>query len=126
MTAWFGVAMVCLCAAASAVLEALLVPLYAGGVVFPIAVVFALAGNIVLPRLALVFVPRTLACVLPFVSWLVVIVVFGISARPEGDVILPGGGTLQYVSYGVMLGGALAGTISVVTATPTPASGSRR
>jgi hypothetical protein len=46
---------------------------------------------------------------------------FGVMARPEGDVILPGApGTVEAVVYGVLLGGALAGTVSVVTSAPPP------
>lgn len=123
---WFGVVAVALCGAAAALLEVLLVPLYAGSVVAPVAVVLALASNLVLPRMARRIVSTTLAAVLPFLAWLAVIVFFGVLTRPEGDVILPGGsGALTYVGYGVMLGGALAGTISVVTSVPPPARAPR-
>ncbi|HEV7204581.1 MAG TPA: hypothetical protein VGN18_08200 [Jatrophihabitans sp.] len=119
---WAGVVLLCLCAVLAAVLEALLVPLYAGSVVVPIAVVAALVTNVAFPRMARVLVPSTIAAALPLVAWLVVIVVFGVVTRPEGDVILPGGsGAVHWVSYGVMLGGALAGTITVVVSTPPPA-----
>jgi hypothetical protein len=128
---WGGVAVLCLCGALAALLEALLVPLYAGSVLVPIAVVLAVASNVLLPRMARIFVPGTLPAALPFLAWLIVIVVFGVLARPEGDVILPGGsGGLQWVSYGVMLGGALAGTVAVATSTPfvprTPANPAER
>lgn len=115
---WAGVAVLCVTAVLAAVLEALLVPLYIGPVIFPIAIVMALVTNIVLPLLGRRLVPRPLAVGLPFAAWLVVIFVFGVVARPEGDVILPGGGKEELVSYGVMLGGALAGTITVVLAAP--------
>lgn len=119
--AWSGVVLVCLCAMLAGLLEALLVPYYVGSVIVPIAVVGSLASNVLLPRLARTLVPSTFAAALPFVSWLLVVVVFGVLSRPEGDVILPGGpGAVQYVVYGVLLGGALAGTITVVTSTPLP------
>ena len=117
--AWFAVVLICLCAALAAVLEALLVPLYDGTKLVPIAVVAALASNVALPRLARTVVPAMLGVALPFVSWLVVIIGFGVLGRPEGDVILPGGDP-QWVAYGVLLGGALAGTLTVVTSAPRP------
>jgi hypothetical protein len=114
---WVGLLLLCAAAVLAALLEGLLVPLYAGSTPIPIAVLFALATNAAFPRLGYRLVPRALAAVAPFACWLVVIFVFGVIARPEGDVILPGG-SLQWVSYGVMLGGALAGTLSVVFALP--------
>ncbi|MDQ2796819.1 MAG: hypothetical protein M3Y06_06605 [Actinomycetota bacterium] len=124
--AWLGVAVVVGVGVLAGVLECELVPLYVGGTVFPIAVVGALVSNIVLPRMARSLVPTTVAAVLPFLGWLAVIIVFGAGSRPEGDVILPGGGALAYVSYGVMLGGALAGMVSIVTSAPPPALSSKR
>ncbi len=62
-------------------------------------------------------VPTILAMALPFGLWLVTILGFGVFGRPEGDVILPGGAA-EWVSYTVLLGGALAGTVTVVVATP--------
>lgn len=116
--AWVGVGVIGLCGALAAVLELLLVPLYVGSVLIPIAVVLALVSNVALPRLALRLVPRTVAAAIPFVTWLAVVVGFGVLARPEGDVILPGGtGWLPWVSYGVMFGGAFVGIVTVVTST---------
>jgi hypothetical protein len=112
--AWVGVALLCGCAVLSAILELFLVPLYAGSVLIPIAVVVAVASNIALPRLAHTLVPTTAATVLPFGFWLVAVIIIGVLPRPEGDVVLPGGGALQLVSYGVLLGGALTGTVTVV------------
>lgn len=112
---WLGVAVLCCCAALGALLELLFVPLYAGTVLVPVVVAFAIAGNVLLPRLARSLVPSTLAGAAPFVVWLLVVTVIGLMPRPEGDVILPGGGgALEFVSYGVLLGGALAGTVTVV------------
>ena len=125
--AWLGVSVVGLCGALAAVLELLLVPLYVGQVLVPIAVVLALVSNVALPRMALRLVPRTGAAAIPFVTWLAVVVGFGVLARPEGDVILPGGtGWLPWVSYGVMFGGAFVGIITVVTSTATQAGGRPR
>ncbi|MFN2559957.1 MAG: hypothetical protein ABR571_01505 [Jatrophihabitans sp.] len=116
-----GVAVLALCGGLSAVLEALLVPLYIGSVVIPVAVVLALAGNAVLPRLARSLVPTTAAALAPFGVWLIVMVVFGVLARPEGDVVLPASPTsAALVTYGALLGGALVGTVTIVWLTPPP------
>lgn len=118
---WAGVALICGVAALAAVLETLFVPFYIGTVIAPFAVLGALVSNAVLPRMARTLVPTTTGAVLPFLTWLVVIIGFGVVARPEGDVILPGApGAVEAVVYGVLLGGALAGTVSVVTSAPPP------
>jgi hypothetical protein len=119
---WAGVALICAVAALAAVFEALYTPYYIGTVIAPFAVLGALVSNAVLPRMARTLVPTTLGAVLPFLTWLVVIIGFGVVARPEGDVILPGApGAVEGVVYAVLLGGALAGTVSVVTSAPPPA-----
>ena len=116
-----GLVLVGASAALAALVEALLVPLYAGRFVVPIAVVLAVLGNVALPRLAGRLVPRAFAIALPLLVWLVVMVWFGVSTRPEGDVILPGAPTgAEWVTYGVLLGGALAGTVTVVMTMPPP------
>lgn len=113
--AWAGVALLCGCAVLSGILAVFLVPLYAGSVLVPVAVVLALASNVALPRLARTLVATATATVLPFAFWLMTVIVVGVLPRPEGDVVLPGGGgALQWASYGVLLGGALAGTFTVV------------
>jgi hypothetical protein len=110
-----GVALLCLCAALAGLLELLLVPLYAGSSLVPIAVLLAIASNIALPRMSRALIDRTGAALLPFLSWLIVIGVIALMPRPEGDVILPAGSVgLQLVGYGVLLGGSMAGTITVV------------
>jgi hypothetical protein len=118
---WLGVALVALCGALAAVIEALLVPLYIGSVVAPIAAVLAVASNVALPRLARGLVPSTPAAIAPFLTWLIVMIGFGVLTRPEGDVILPGSPAgAEYVTYAVLLGGALAGTVTIVMLTPPP------
>jgi hypothetical protein len=116
---WAGVALLAACGALAGLLESLLVPLYWGSVIFPIAVVLAVVSNVVLPRLARALVPTTGAALAPFLGWLIVVVAFGVVSRPEGDVILPGApGSLEFVTYGLLLGGALAGTVTVVWISP--------
>jgi hypothetical protein len=117
---WLGVVLVCATAALAGLLELFLVPLYAGATLVPVAVLFAVASNVFLPRLGRALVPTTAAAVLPFAAWLVVVLVVGWYARPEGDVVLPGGGAVEWVGLGVSLGGALAGTVTVVLSAPRP------
>jgi hypothetical protein len=115
------VALLAVCGALTALLEALLVPLYLGSVILPVAVVLALAGNIALPWLARSLVPTTAAALAPFGAWLIVMVGFGVLQRPEGDVILPASPTaVAVVTYAALLGGALVATITVVWLTPPP------
>jgi hypothetical protein len=118
-----GVALIALCAALAAVIEALLVPFYIGSVIAPVAVLLSLASNAVLPRLADTLVPTMAARLAPFGTWLIVMIGFGVLARPEGDVILPGAPQgEQFVTYGVLLGGALVGTVTMVWLAPPPAT----
>lgn len=118
--AWAGVVLLCCCAVLSGILALFLVPLYAGSVLVPIAVLIALVSNVALPRLARGLVETVPATLAPFASWLATVIIVGVLRRPEGDVVLPAGAGLQWVSYGVLLGGALAGTVTVAL------SGARR
>lgn len=114
---WSGQILLCLGAALAGLLESLLTPLYVGSHLVYVAVLAAIVSNVVFPLLSRILMPTLLGTGVPFLAWLVVLIGFGIFPRPEGDVILPGG-AVQLVSYGVMLGGALAGVITVVTCAP--------
>lgn len=112
---WFAVALLAGSGVLAGLLETLLVPLYIGATVFPVAVVLALGTNVLLPWLAHTAVPRTSAVLAPFAGWLVAAFGFGAVGRPEGDVILPGSpSSLEYVTYGVIIGGFLAGVATVI------------
>jgi hypothetical protein len=109
--------------AASAVLAAiitvLLTPLYwgSGSVLAPVSVLLAIVANVALPLLTRWLGASPIASGVPFVLWLLAVLVLGTS-RPEGDVLLPAGsGSQQWVTYGMMAAGALAGSITVVTLT---------
>jgi hypothetical protein len=118
---WVGTVVLAACGALAALLETLLVPLYDGSVIVPISIVLAVLTNIVLPRLVRALVPRTGVAAAPFLAWLVVVVGFGLLTRPEGDVVLPGSpASIEYVIYGVILGGAAAGVATLVLMTPPP------
>jgi hypothetical protein len=116
---WSGVALVTLAGVLSATIECLLVPFYVGSVPIPVAVVLAVLLNWFLPRIGRALVPSAWGSGLPMLGWLAVVIVFGVLVRPEGDVILPGG-SLQLVTYGLVLLGAVAGVISAVTSAPLP------
>jgi hypothetical protein len=115
-----GVVLVSAVAAFAAAFEVLLVPLYAGRVLVPVAVLLAIAGNLALPRMARTLVGSTWAAAAPVVVWLVVTVALGFTSRPEGDVLLPGGGYVQWVGFGVFLGGLAAGLASIILTLPPP------
>lgn len=108
----FGLVIYGVLGALSAAFDVLLVPSRIGSTLVPIAVVLAVAGNILLPRLAMTFTRTAAGAVVPVVSWIVVLAVLA-SARPEGDVLLPGSGTVQFVSYGLMIGGLLSGLVTL-------------
>ena len=94
-------------------LGSLLVPLRDGTTLAPVSVLFAAVSNVVLPRLGRSFADRTAAMVAPFVAWLVPMVLLALTARPEGDVIIPGGGREQWVYYLALLAGGVAGMVTV-------------
>lgn len=97
----------------SATFEILLIPLRIGSTLIPITIVLVVAGNVLLPRLSRNLNSATSGALPPIIGWMIVLSTF-ISSRPEGDVLLPGGGNVQYVSYGLMLAGMLAGVTSVL------------
>lgn len=120
-----SVAVYTLAAGIAALFAVLFVPTYVGTRPFPVAVVIAVGTNILIPRAVRAATGSTRAATLPVALWLLVVIVFGTLTRPEGDVILPGG-TLSWVTYGVLLGGAIAGALTLVVQRPAGASGSRR
>jgi hypothetical protein len=117
---WAGVALVAAVAALAALLEAFLVPLYAGTVIVPVSVLLALVGNAVLPRLARALVPRTGASLAPLAVW--VLVMLGLlMGRPEGDVAFPGTpAAAEWTFYGTLFGGVLVGLATVALSVPPP------
>jgi len=118
---WFAVALLAACGVLAGLLETLLVPLYVGATVFPLAVLLALVTNVLLPWLARAAVPRTPAILAPFAGWLLAVLGFGAVGRPEGDVILPGSrSSLEYVTYGIIIGGFIAGVATVIWLTSPP------
>jgi hypothetical protein len=105
-----GGLLVVLAAVALAVVECFLVPLRVGTVPLPLCVPLAMAGNVVLARLAGGLTGRSLLGVLPPVLWLAVVLVLA-APRAEGDLIVPG--TLTGLVF--LFAGAVAGAYGAAT-----------
>jgi Family of unknown function (DUF6113) len=101
------------CAALSAMLAALLVPLRWETVIVPVSVLIAVASTAGLILLAWRAVRSVALASIPFVTWVATVLVLS-QARPEGDVLLPGGQTgVVYVVYATMLGGFVTGLVTI-------------
>ncbi|HEY7048689.1 MAG TPA: hypothetical protein VH373_15825 [Jatrophihabitantaceae bacterium] len=112
-----GIVAVALSGVLAAVIAVFLTPLYWGTFLSPLAIVVAIAANIVLPLLARSLGMSPIGSALPYVLWLLTVIVLGTS-RPEGDVLLPAGnGAQPLVTYGMLAGGALAGGLTVAIMT---------
>ena len=117
-TAVAGIVLLCLAAILAVAIVLLLVPLREGTTMVPVSVLFAAVSNVVLPRMGRSFATRTGAMAAPFLAWLVPMVLLALTARPEGDVIVPGGGGEQWVYYLVLLAGGVSGMVTVATGAP--------
>ena len=107
-----------------AVVEVLWLPLRVLGVPVPVSVVAAVVGNLLLVGLAARLTGSRLGAVLPAVVWLVVAV--GASLRrPEGDLLLVGGGVLGVFSMAFLLGGVVAAAFAVGKVLAAPRDGVR-
>src|SRR6478672_12950303 len=95
-----------------AVVEVFWLPLRIGGVLVPLSVVAAVAANLLMPRLGLRLSGSRLVAGLTGVAWLVVVVA-GMIRRPEGDLIITGGGATGVVNLGFLLCGVLAAAFAV-------------
>lgn len=116
--------LIAVAAVALAVLECFLVPLRIGSVPFPVTVLLAMAGNIVLARLAGTWTGNVVGAAVPPVLWLAVIIVLSLP-RAEGDQIVPG--TLTGLVF--LFAGAVAGAYGVaseITRRVKPATAVRR
>jgi Family of unknown function (DUF6113) len=101
-------ALIAVAAIALTVLECFLVPLRIGSVPFPVVVPMAMAGNILLARLAGRWTGSVAGAAVPPVLWLVVVIVLALP-RPEGDLIVSG--TLTGLVF--LFAGAVAGAYGV-------------
>jgi hypothetical protein len=95
-----------------ALTEVFWLPLRVGGVLFPLSVVAAVAGNLLLPGLAIRTSGSRLVAVLPGVVWLVVVIA-AMFRRPEGDLVIIGTGASGTVNLVFLLVGVLAASVAV-------------
>ncbi|TFV89979.1 hypothetical protein [Blastococcus sp. CT_GayMR16] len=95
-----------------ALVEVFWLPLRLGGVLFPVSVVAAVVANLLLPRLALRLSGSRLVAALTGIAWLVVVVAAMIR-RPEGDLVIAGGGATGVVNLAFLLLGVLAAAFAV-------------
>ena len=95
-----------------ALVEVFWLPLRVFGVPVPVSVVAAVVGNLLLVGLAARLTGSRLAAVLPAVVWLVIAVAASLR-RPEGDLLLVGGGVLGYLSLAFLLAGVVAAAFAV-------------
>ncbi|TQN37385.1 hypothetical protein FHU33_4036 [Blastococcus colisei] len=95
-----------------ALVEVFWLPLRVGGLVVPLSVVAAVVGNLMLPAAALRLSGSRLVAVLPAVVWLVV-AIGAMTRRPEGDLVMTGGGATGVVNLAFLMLGVLAAAFSV-------------
>lgn len=112
MRQWGGGIAVLAVAVWLAVVEVFWLPLRVGGVLIPVSVVAAVVGNLLLPRLALRVSGARLVAALTGIVWLVVVVAAMIR-RPEGDLLITGGGATGVVNLAFLLVGVLAAAFAV-------------
>jgi hypothetical protein len=110
-----------------ALVEVFWLPLRVAGVLVPVSVVAAVAGNLLLVPLAAWLTGSRVLAALPALVWLTVAVAASIR-RPEGDLVITGGGSSGFVNLAFLLLGVVAAAFAVgrVLAAPVsrPRSGS--
>jgi hypothetical protein len=95
-----------------ALVEVFWLPLRVAGVLVPVSVVVAVVANLLMPRLALYLSGSRVVAGLTGVAWLVVVVP-GMIRRPEGDLIITGGGATGVVNLAFLLLGVLSAAFAV-------------
>jgi hypothetical protein len=110
-----------------ALVEVFWLPLRVAGVLVPVSVVAAVGGNLLLVPLAARLTGSRVAAALPALVWLTIAVAASIR-RPEGDLVITGGGVSGFVNLAFLLLGVVAAAFAVgrVLAAPVsrPRSGS--
>lgn len=107
-----GGAVVLVLAVWMALVEVFWLPLRVAGVLVPVSVVAAVVANLLLPRFALRLSGSRVVAGLTGVAWLVVVVA-GMIRRPEGDLLITGGGATGIVNLAFLLCGVLAAAFAV-------------
>jgi hypothetical protein len=95
-----------------AVVEVFWLPLRVGPVPVPVSVLAAVIGNLLLVREAHRLSGSRLVAVVPAVVWLVVAIAASIR-RPEGDLVLVGGGLPGAIGLAFLLLGVVAAAVAV-------------
>ena len=95
-----------------ALVEVFWLPLRIGGVLVPLSVVVAVVGNLVLTGAAHRLSGSRVVAVLPAAVWLVVAVA-AMMRRPEGDLVITGGGASGAINLAFLLLGVTAAAFGV-------------
>ncbi|MGY1703784.1 hypothetical protein ACI79C_04355 [Geodermatophilus sp. SYSU D00697] len=104
-----------------ALVEVFWLPLRVAGVPVPVSVVAAVAGNLLLVPLAARLTGSRMAAALPALVWLAVAVA-GSIRRPEGDLLITGGGFAGVVNLAFLLLGVVAAAFAVGRVLAAPVS----
>ncbi|MGY1689467.1 hypothetical protein [Geodermatophilus sp. SYSU D01105] len=107
-----------------ALVEVFWLPLRVAGVPVPVSVVAAVAGNLLLVPLAARLTGSRVAAALPALVWLTVAVA-GSIRRPEGDLLITGGGFAGFVNLAFLLLGVVAAAFAVGRVLAAPVSRAR-
>jgi Family of unknown function (DUF6113) len=108
-----------------ALVEVFWLPLRVGPVLVPVSVAAAVVGNLLLVSGAYRLSGSRVVAVLPALVWLTVAVAASIR-RPEGDLILTGGGAAGVVNLAFLLLGVLAAAVAVGRVLAAPRRVSRK
>jgi Family of unknown function (DUF6113) len=108
-----------------ALVEVFWLPLRVGPVLVPVSVAAAVMGNLLLVSGAYRLSGSRVVAVLPALVWLTVAVAASIR-RPEGDLILTGGGAAGVVNLAFLLLGVLAAAVAVGRVLAAPRRVSRK
>ncbi|MCU1671582.1 MAG: conserved rane protein of unknown function [Blastococcus sp.] len=95
-----------------ALVEVFWLPLRVAGVLVPLSVLAGVVGNLLIVGAVRRLTGSGALAVLPAVAWLVVVVPAMIR-RPEGDLIIAGGGDTGVVNLGFLLLGVVAAAYAV-------------
>jgi hypothetical protein len=95
-----------------ALVEVFWLPLRVAGVLVPVSIVAAVVGNLLLVGLALRLTGSRLVAALPALAWAAVVIA-AMTRRPEGDLVLTGGGPLGTVNLAFLLFGVTAAAFAV-------------
>ncbi|MGY1639956.1 hypothetical protein ACI782_02350 [Geodermatophilus sp. SYSU D00703] len=95
-----------------ALVEVFWLPLRVAGVLVPVSVAAAVAGNLLLVPLAERLTGSRVLAALPALVWLTVAVAASIR-RPEGDLLITGGGLAGFVNLAFLLLGVVAAAFAV-------------